>query len=520
MKIASWLSFLLGASLSSSAFAGDVLLVNDSSADRVFRCVDLNNDGDYNDLGEVVDYYDDITGAFSLTNNNGIVCVPGGPTYISDATERYVLALRDTNNDGDALDPGEASIFFDGRPGGNADGVPMTSPQYLAWDPSTSSFFVATANTGTAGSLDEILRLRDNNADGDANDLGEVVRYWTAPAGAVGDYIPEGVGIFGGRVYYVEIGSTGVTAKGVYALIDNNNDGDAQDPGERVPFFVPPTLTGTPFFWSIEQDPSGWFYLADTGNDVIWRFKDLNNDGDAQDPGEFSQWYVVGAPSTIWDIAIASDGTLYTTDAQSPERISALRDANNDGLIDPTEVQQVYNSTAGGTVIALGRGIDVERPLPPGTPFCSGDGSGTACPCGNNGSSGNGCANSVSSAGGRLDSQGVASIGNDTLVLLGSGMPSASVLYFQGTAQIAGGLGATFGDGLRCVGGTIIRLNIALNVNGESHYPDVGDPSVSIKGVNSAGSVRNYQIWYRNSATFCTSSTFNLTNGVSLTWAP
>ena len=27
-----------------------------------------------------------------------------------------------------------------------------------------------------------------------------------------------------------------------------------------------------------------------------------------------------------------------------------------------------------------------------------------------------------------------------------------------------------------------------------------------------------YQVWYRNAASFCTPSTFNLTNGVLVTW--
>jgi hypothetical protein len=35
-----------------------------------------------------------------------------------------------------------------------------------------------------------------------------------------------------------------------------------------------------------------------------------------------------------------------------------------------------------------------------------------------------------------------------------------------------------------------------------------------------APGVRTYQAWYRNAAAFCTASTFNLTNGVQLTWGP
>jgi len=152
----------------------------------------------------------------------------------------------------------------------------------------------------------------------------------------------------------------------------------------------------------------------------------------------------------------------------------------------------------------------------PPVAYCFGDGTGTACPCGNAGAAGNGCASSVNPNGGNLSSSGVASISADTLILLGSGMASSSVLYFQGTSQIS----TVFGDGLRCAGGTVIRLGTKTNVAGASQYPELGDLSVSVRGSNVAGNVRNYQAWYRNAAAFCTASTFNLTNGLNLTWAP
>jgi hypothetical protein len=155
-----------------------------------------------------------------------------------------------------------------------------------------------------------------------------------------------------------------------------------------------------------------------------------------------------------------------------------------------------------------------------GTSFCSGDGSGTACPCGNSGAAGNGCASSVNASGGHLAGTGSASIAGDTFTLTGSGLPNSSALYFQGTMQIAGGAGSVFGDGLRCAGGTVIRLGTKTNVSGTSSYPSGTDTPISIKGANSAGAVRDYQCWYRNAAAFCTASTFNLTNGIAVTWTP
>jgi hypothetical protein len=77
-----------------------------------------------------------------------------------------------------------------------------------------------------------------------------------------------------------------------------------------------------------------------------------------------------------------------------------------------------------------------------------------------------------------------------------------------------------FGDGLRCVSGSILRLGAKSNVGGGSSYPAGGDVPISVKGVNAAGNVRQYQCWYRNAAPFCTPSTFNLTNGIETTWTP
>ncbi|MBL8857151.1 MAG: DNRLRE domain-containing protein [Planctomycetes bacterium] len=157
---------------------------------------------------------------------------------------------------------------------------------------------------------------------------------------------------------------------------------------------------------------------------------------------------------------------------------------------------------------------------PPFVGFCFGDGTGTACPCGNAGLAGNGCGSSSHPNGANLAGGGTASIANDTLVILGSGMSSVGgVLYFQGTGMQAGGAGIVFGDGLFCAGGSILRLGVKFNTAGASQYPDLGDPSISVKGlVTTPGSVRHYQGWYRDAATFCNPETFNFTNGLTVTW--
>ncbi len=162
-------------------------------------------------------------------------------------------------------------------------------------------------------------------------------------------------------------------------------------------------------------------------------------------------------------------------------------------------------------------GIQIERASEYAS-ACSGDGSATACPCGNTGASGRGCANSIDAGGADLTATGVASIAADTLVLHGAHMPNSSALYFQGTTIAGSGSGAVFGDGLRCAGGAVVRLGTKSNVAGVSQYPEGADASVSVRGGVAPGNQRVYQVWYRNAASFCTSDTFNLTNGLVVNW--
>ena len=162
----------------------------------------------------------------------------------------------------------------------------------------------------------------------------------------------------------------------------------------------------------------------------------------------------------------------------------------------------------------------------PVTYFCFGDGTGIACPCANNGAVGNGCANSLNANGGNLVASGNASVSGDTWTIAGSGIPNGPGLYYQAVNQLGGGNGVLFGDGIRCIGGSVIRLGIVTAAGNASSYPSPNPPAVnaipiSVKGFNLAGDVRNYQLWYRDSTIgFCSASVFNLTNAVNVTWLP
>ncbi len=160
------------------------------------------------------------------------------------------------------------------------------------------------------------------------------------------------------------------------------------------------------------------------------------------------------------------------------------------------------------------------------TSLCFGDGSGSACPCGNSGSGARGCASSSVPSGGLLSTTGVASatLANDTFLLSAAFVPNGPGLFFQGAAPLLSGLGVSFGDGILCAGASILRLGIAMATNNSSSFPSGSTPPnntrISLAGSVAAGDARLYQLWYRDAFTFCTSATFNLTNAVSVTWTP
>ncbi|MBK7878454.1 MAG: immunoglobulin domain-containing protein [Planctomycetes bacterium] len=224
----------------------------------------------------------------------------------------------------------------------------------------------------------------------------------------------------------------------------------------------------------------------------------------------------VGPEGAVPSCLVSSFGNTCTINPTIQQVAFAGQDCNGNGVDDVIDVADNTSFDLDGDF------VPDECALP--ARFCSGDGSATPCPCGNSGAPGNGCNNSLGVGGARLDAYGVARLTNDTLRLDLTGVPAvASVLYFQGTARENGGAGTVLGDGLLCTSGALIRLG-ARNANGGTSSFGFGvgaDPLISVRGqIPGGGATRSYQAWYRNAANFCTPSTFNLSNGLELVWAP
>lgn len=238
------------------------------------------------------------------------------------------------------------------------------------------------------------------------------------------------------------------------------------------------------------------------------------------------------SPHSVRCADVNGDGLLDVVDA-SYGSTAAVRLNLGNGVLGP---QNLYS--AGGASYCLdvadldgdGR-LDLAIPVitqarvqvllncgaQPGVLFCSGDGTGTPCPCGNSGVDGSGCAQSQFGNGGSLAAMGTASLAADTVVLNATSV--SNVVFFQGTTRQAGGAGVVFGDGKLCVGGTTLRLGTKTAIAGAAQYPEPADHSISVRGAVTVPGTRTYQGWFRNVANYCTPAAFNLTNGYEIAWA-
>lgn len=231
----------------------------------------------------------------------------------------------------------------------------------------------------------------------------------------------------------------------------------------------------------------------------------------------------------------ALQGTYFYAD-YSTNKIWSFRYSVGGGLtnfvdrttqLDPAGASSISTVTTfgqdlAGEVYIIEQGGEIWRidGTPPGTPNCAGDGSlPLDCPCSNTGTFGRGCANSANSAGALLSAVG--DTASDSVRLDTSGMPTtSSCIFLKGDVYDANSV--SFGDGLLCTSGSLVRLRTKIAAGGAASFPDSADTvTLSARGSTPPGSGLTgfYQTYYRNaSATFCPPETFNISNGYQITW--
>ncbi|NEQ98528.1 MAG: hypothetical protein F6K30_17710, partial [Cyanothece sp. SIO2G6] len=199
-----------------------------------------------------------------------------GAVYVADQTLDTLLLTQDLTGDGDANDPLETSVFFDGT---NESGFV---------DPTANIFTVLQATDGSVfygdGNTDTVYRLTDANRDGDALDAGEAT-VWFAADNAEGLPLltPNGLAIGSDGAIYITEADTVGTPNGdfIYRTEDLNGDGDANDAGEASIWLDLKAVNpnSSPFEITFIDDTA---YIIDSvGGDpnVIYRAQDLDGSG-------------------------------------------------------------------------------------------------------------------------------------------------------------------------------------------------------------------------------------------------
>ncbi len=311
------------------------LLVSDQGNppfDGIFILQDLDGDGLALQPSEGAVWFDrtNAEGLLEETSNFlAIHATADGTVYAADGDSRAVYRLRDVNGDGDALDLGESSIFFDSS---NSLGLPMGVPNGLYTD-LEGTVYLTLAGSLANNEPDAILKLRDLNGDGDALDPGEAMIWVDLDALEGGSSVPFEVLVRDdGTALYIEFAGAPDTIR---LLDDVNNDG-VITADERTVHLSDGDF-GVDFGFSLAAD-TGTIVNTNAGSSQgLWRVTDLNNSGtiDSEDEVHLLWSETENADgvmtSTVFDVEVGSNGRLFLLDSATEDRIIVLEDLNGDG---------------------------------------------------------------------------------------------------------------------------------------------------------------------------------------------
>ncbi len=512
----------------SQSFGPQQVITTDAWSAKDVYATDIDGDGDADVLST---YWGHIgSGGNNIgwyENLGGGLFGPEQAVTASGSSEPYSLYSTDLDGDGDAdvLSASGYSVSWYENLGGGAFG-----PQQFIEDP----FFGAYCVYAT-----------DLDGDGDGDVL------WASPLdGKVASHENLGGGAFGPE----NVIATGFLLPASVYATDLDGDGDAdvlwvsQDTiawnenlggGSFGPTQVISIISGGFFFGShsvyatdLDGDGDADVLSADYWNDEIAWYENLSEYGGGFGPQQVITTSVVAAFS-VYATDLDGDGDADVLSASEDDDKIAWYENLGGGSFgsqqvittDADHARSVYATDLDGDgdadVLSASSGDDkiawYENLMdPPGTPDCFGDGSGTPCPCGNNDGPGAGCRNTTG-VGCELFASGSNSISNDDLVLHATNaLPGQPGLFFQGDGPVNGGNGMVFGDGLRCCGTNVVRLQI---VSPDSNGTVSSTDSISGDGGVIPGDTRCYQFWYRDpSGGGACGAGFNLSNSFKVGW--
>ena len=329
------MSFAVTGLAANHAAAIDIVFVHDQIADEILRLVDRNGDGDATDPGEATVFLDDsLPPAIGNDNAQGLVAL--GPNSIL-ATDNFepdnIVRAEDFNNDGDALDPGEAFVYFDGSlPGGFI----LTNPADLR-RVGPAQYLLLDNNTLDETNPEAVYLLEEINDDLIIDETEVTLLFELSPAGDSQTTTFDVVRDSDGLLYTIDI-----TDPGQIESLDvlDPESGLKQEWFDSVDLLnlAGAVLTGTVNELEYIEKTNEVIFGASSlgGAQVIFAAADTNGSGTIDSPSEIRLlWSETGSadmPDTgsPRDFVLGADGSLFWTDGLQ-DRVWRLVDRNNDG---------------------------------------------------------------------------------------------------------------------------------------------------------------------------------------------
>lgn len=305
------------------------------AGDNVIRMEDLNDDGDCNDAGEITVWVD-TRAAFGVGNTSpdSLDFAPGSHAlFVTDdiwtggpAFPSGIHRYEDLNNDGDAQDAGEATLWLDGT---------LTHTLAESGGPVTIGLTdfeaVMVASNGTVIGFEQqaraLIALMDLNSDGDAQDPGEAWNF----CNLVNNLAVNGLDVNADVLSLTlkEGGCPSTSGPGMYTSLEILDVGYGDGPGGRDVFWMVTTVSPN---------------TCTPAAALVYRGVDLDDDGDINDAGEVTLFYEGPnsphsyVPNSIWGGTAHNKGFTAWHNAGPPgqssfiqDSMEFLKDANADG---------------------------------------------------------------------------------------------------------------------------------------------------------------------------------------------
>jgi|694.fasta_scaffold27560_4 hypothetical protein len=432
----------------------------------------------------------------------------------------------------------------------------------LAYRDVSGSAFPAGYSTGNGHYEQE---MGDQDGDGDVDIYG---LNWLAAFGFDDIVLKNnGAGVFGSQVTLA--GSNADDNEGDYFDYDNDGDLDLfianfagqekvyrnggtgtytlQSTGTVVPSDSTTTLDAD--CADVDNDGDVDVFVANDANQVEWYLKNTTTANDTFAPTiprlEQAPNRTAGAAPTVvrfWSndnqayyvqayytarVDVSVNGGPVTSYSAKTQWGQQFRVAIPGSLVGTITYQAFVTDRDGNTGSSAVRTYTATGAASPMTSYCSPGLSGVlACPCANPAAGANkGCDNSSSTGGAVLSATGSASLAADTVVFTTTGeKPTATSIVLQGTSTSA--TGVVFGQGIRCVAGSLKRLYVKNASGGSITAPAGADLSVSARSSAlgdplTPGLTRYYAVYYRDPIVLggcAAASTFNITQSGSIAW--